>query len=93
MQAGLEEVWVGRPAFDDPHRYSSVHETIRPRPVDAKLVALCFECMEVPRREARIVGHDKTTGNAIYDKPQRCDGCEHKHNRRLRGARAAKGGY
>src|SRR5208282_489576 len=82
VQSGLEDVIVGRPAFDDPHRYSGVHESIRPRPETRRMVALCYECMENPKR-------DRHEGEKCD--PVRCEGCESKHARRLRGARAAKG--
>ena len=83
VQAGLEDVLIGRPAFDDPHRYASVHESIRSRPEKRHMVALCYECMENPKRDRR---EDEKCN------PVRCESCESKHARRVRGALAAKGG-
>lgn len=83
VQSGLEDVITGRPAWDDPHLYSFVHETIRDHRPQRKGVPLCFECMENPKMPA-------TDDNR---KPIRCDGCEYKHERRMRAAASAKGGY
>ena len=82
VQSGLEDVWTGRPSWDDPHHYSFVHETIRDHRPKKPGVPLCFDCMENPKMEQ--IG-DK--------KPLRCDGCEYKYQRRMRAAAAAKGGY
>lgn len=89
VQQSLEDVIEGRPAFDDPHIYGFVHETIRPRVDDRKMVALCFDCMENPKREARVVG--KSENGDIFDHPLRCESCESKHTRRVKAARKAKG--
>ena len=83
VQYGIEDVIIGRPEFDDPHWFTDVHESIRDHRPSKPMVALCFECMEIPKREPRN----------LDDRPLRCEGCEHKHARRMRGARAAKGGF
>lgn len=82
VQQGLEDVWEGRPTFDDPHQYTFIHETIRDhthRKPERRMVALCFECMENPKREPR---NDD-------ERPVRCDECEYKHQRRMKAAARA----
>jgi hypothetical protein len=91
VQSGLEDVWTGRPAFDDPHLFVDVHETIRDhRKSKRKIVALCYECMENPRMEPRNVD-DKDPD--FKDRPQRCEECQYKRQLRLTAAKSAKGGY
>ena len=86
VHEGIEPVWVGRPEFDDPHRYGSVYESIRQHGPTSKrkLVALCFECMETPKREPRDPRNED-------DRPLRCEQCEYNHNRRMTIAKRAKG--
>ena len=53
-----------------------------------KFMALCFECMELPRMQPKDFD-----GEFVNDPQQAVKAASQKHQRRLRGARAAKGGY
>ena len=93
VQAGLEDIVDGRPAFDDPHWYSDVHETIREHRATLPMVALCFECMENPKPDPTIIGVDENGKSIFGTTPLRCESCAYKHALRKRIAANAKGGY
>ena len=66
--------------LDDPELYSGIHESLRQhrRPGDPIPVALCFECMNVPRS-------DRSKGGV------RCIHCDGRRTKRMRGASEARG--
>jgi len=74
-----EEILDGRPTWDNPFVYQTIRETIREYNLKGeRVVALCFDCMEVPRSPSSVGG-------------QRCEPCDGKRTRRMNAAAAASG--